>query len=376
MRKLSRLILTLSLFCLPLSGCPSGAKQEPKGKGAASDLYAGYRFDEPGSIDLGTQPLALPEGSVSELLPRDQVLARQLAAGGVRVVAHPFLKGRDLYQFMAQGRLEAGLLGDMPAITAAANGDVVIVAMVKQGVSSIVASKPMLVKELKGKRVATGLGSTAHFTLLNALENEGLSEQEVTLVGMELNEMPAALAEGRIDAFCAWEPTPSLALASHPEFRLVHRGLNYSFLCLRRDFAAAHPDQARQLAAAVVRGSNWMRIGGNLERVAGWTRASAAEFQRKPYLLKEEQMIAITRRDLLNIPAAPQIPERLLRENELLWKEFNFLRRAGKIPEGTEWSKVRSAFDLDLLRTVQSDRKGHLLDRFQYRGQDLRQGGE
>ena len=234
----------------------------------------------------------------------------------------------------------------------------------------------MLVKELQGKRVATAFGSTAHFTLLNALANEGLSECDLNLVSMEVSDMAQALAEGRIDAFSAWEPTPTLAFADHPEFHVIHRGLSFGFLCLRRDFAAGHPAQARQLAAAVARACLWMRLPGNLNRLASWSKGSASRLQGKPYALQEAQVVDLTRRDLLTVPVAPQIPERLLREHELFWKEFEFLKKSGAIPRDTPWERIREAFDAGLLREVMSQPKRYRLEAFRYGNLEQAGGAE
>lgn len=373
----SLVVLSLFLCCLVPAGCNRPGGPAPQDADRAKErLYAGYAFDAPGALDLGVQPLGVPQSSVSELICRDRTLAAQLQADGLTVKPFPFYKGADIDKFLAQGKLEAGFLGDLPTLTAAARGDVVIVALVKQGFSSIVAARPMLVRELKGKRIGTGLGSTAHFTLLNALENEGLSERDVKVVGMEVDDMAQALARGEIDAFCAWEPTPVLALAAHPEFYLVHKGLNFSFLCLRRDFAAAHPDQARYLAAAVARACLWMREPGTLERAAGWIRNSASNFQGRPYFLTAEQTAALTSSDLLKVPAAPQIPDRLLAENGLLFKEFSHLKARGKIPPDLPWARVRAAFDTGLLRGVLADPEAYRLGRFDYRTDDGQQGGK
>jgi len=378
MRKLSRMISMLSLSCcLALAGCSKegeDAAARRKADLANDRLYAGYRLDQEGAIDLGVQPLTMPESSISELLSRDNVLAAQLKTKNLLLKPFPFYKGKNIQELMSEGKLEAGFLGDMPAITAAATGDVVIVAMVKQGFSSIVAGKPMLVSELKGKRIATGIGSAAHFTLLNALANEGLTERDVELVGMEVSDMPQALAQGTVDAFSAWEPTPAMAFAAYPEFHLVHKGLNFAFLCFRRDFVTDHPVAAREIAAAVARGSLWMREPGRIEQAAHWIRASAAKFQAAPYLLQVEQTIALTRNDLLNIPMAPQIPERMLRENELLWKKFNYLKKNGKIPQNVPWSKVRESFDTELLRGVLSNAKPYALREFDYRSDNEQDG--
>jgi sulfonate transport system substrate-binding protein len=60
--------------------------------------------------------------------------------------------------------------------------------------------------DLSGKRIATSLNSSAHFYIVKTLRGVGLSEKDVTIVGMPPNDMPAALARGDVDAVSIWEP--------------------------------------------------------------------------------------------------------------------------------------------------------------------------
>ncbi|MBU5636380.1 NrtA/SsuA/CpmA family ABC transporter substrate-binding protein [Geomonas sp. Red69] len=375
MRTLMRCLAIALLFSLCLCGCSrkendGGAAKE----GAAAGRYAGYRFGGDEVIDLGSQPLTLPEGAVAELIARDSVLASRLASQGFSVRVHPFFKGKDITEFLSSGKLQGGIFADMPALTAAASGDFVCVGLLKQGFATIVSGKPMLVRDLKGRRVATGLGSAAHFTLLSALQNEGLTEGDIKLVPMEISEMPKALAEGKIDAFSAWEPTPTLAFAAHPEFHMVHKGVSYGFLCLRRDFVRSHPDQARELAAAVVRACAWMRPPHGLKQAAEWTAASAARLQGAPYQVTGQAMGNIIRNDLLNVPGAPRIPATVLSEEGLLYRKFTFLKRTGNIPESTPWAKVRGSFDTEMMRQVVARGDQLALQRFDYRNTDQSDG--
>src|SRR5258708_28170233 len=48
--------------------------------------------------------------------------------------------------------------------------------------------------DLRGKRIATSPNSSAHFYIVKTLQSAGLSEPDVTVVGMTPPEMPAALA--------------------------------------------------------------------------------------------------------------------------------------------------------------------------------------
>jgi sulfonate transport system substrate-binding protein len=59
--------------------------------------------------------------------------------------------------------------------------------------------------DLRGKKIATSLNSSAHFYIVKTLRGVGLSEKDVTVVGMLPNDMPAALARGDVDAVSIWE---------------------------------------------------------------------------------------------------------------------------------------------------------------------------
>jgi sulfonate transport system substrate-binding protein len=62
-------------------------------------------------------------------------------------------------------------------------------------------------RDLRGKKIATSLNSSAHFYIVKTLQSVGLSEPDVTVVGVTPIEMPAALARGDVDAVSIWEPS-------------------------------------------------------------------------------------------------------------------------------------------------------------------------
>jgi ABC-type nitrate/sulfonate/bicarbonate transport system substrate-binding protein len=71
--------------------------------------------------------------------------------------------------------------------------------------------------DLRGKKIATSLSSSAHFYIVKTLQSVGLSEPDVTVVGMTPPDMPAALARGDVDAVSIWEPAAEQsAKASRP----------------------------------------------------------------------------------------------------------------------------------------------------------------
>jgi sulfonate transport system substrate-binding protein len=60
--------------------------------------------------------------------------------------------------------------------------------------------------DLRGKKIATALSSSAHFYVAKMLQSAGLSESDVTIVGLPPPEMAAALARHDVDAVSIWEP--------------------------------------------------------------------------------------------------------------------------------------------------------------------------
>lgn len=63
------------------------------------------------------------------------------------------------------------------------------------------------IAELKGKRVGTPFASTAHYSLLAALNQNGLSPADVQLVDLQPQAILAAWERGDIDAAYTWLPT-------------------------------------------------------------------------------------------------------------------------------------------------------------------------
>jgi taurine transport system substrate-binding protein len=63
------------------------------------------------------------------------------------------------------------------------------------------------VAALKGKKVATPFASTAHYSLLAALDRAGVKESELTIVDLEPQDIQAAWTRGDLDAAYTWLPS-------------------------------------------------------------------------------------------------------------------------------------------------------------------------
>ncbi|GAA3206405.1 ABC transporter substrate-binding protein [Dactylosporangium siamense] len=63
------------------------------------------------------------------------------------------------------------------------------------------------IADLKGKKVGTPFASTAHYSLLAALDQAGVKESELTIVDLEPQDIQAAWTRGDLDAAYTWLPS-------------------------------------------------------------------------------------------------------------------------------------------------------------------------
>ena len=63
------------------------------------------------------------------------------------------------------------------------------------------------IKELKGKTVATELGTVDHFLLLQALAKNGMTEKDIVFKNMTVPDAAAAFRQGKLDAAVIWQPS-------------------------------------------------------------------------------------------------------------------------------------------------------------------------
>jgi len=115
------------------------------------------------------------------------------------------------------------------------------------------------VKELKGKKVGVEVGFVSHLLLINALEDNGLTEADVELVNVPTNETPQVLASGQVDAIVAWQPSSGGALKLVPGSSAIYTsankpGLIYDMLVASPQSMAARRDDYKKVLKV------WYRI--------------------------------------------------------------------------------------------------------------------
>ena len=374
--KIKRVVYTFLAACLILvahTALLKTCKAEDQSIVKAQDfshhpVYSKYKFNNAENvINLGVQPLYSPTGFITEVMKRDAVLRKNLSASGMEARYYAFLKGGDVNCFLRNGDIDVGIGGDMPAITAAATMDTVIPALIQQGFTSVVANRSMLIRELRGKKIGYAFGSNAHYALLKALSSGRLSEDQVKLIPMDVNEMPEALQSGKVTAFSAWEPTPAITLMKYPENVVIHRYLSSGYIYFTKIFSDKYPEVVRQIVAAEIRALRWMQSSReNLLKASEWALQASESLTMQKVELSVEKNASLAEDDILGIASAPIIPHNDLRQNGSLFTEFEFLKALNQIPASANWEKVHDSFDLQIMIDVLTHSKEYKLSKFNY----------
>lgn len=304
-------------------------------------------------IDIGVQPMAFPMAMFGEAIKHDRILRDQLAKAGWSVRQHSYTKGKDMLENMGQDKLEAAMLGDIPTINAMSFHNMLAVGLLKHGFSSVVTNRYANLTDLKGKKVGNAFGSTAHYALLEGLTTVGLSEKDLQWVEISVSDMPAALASGKIDAFSAWEPTPTVDRTKNPDHFVMYRGVSNSYLVLSRKLVEQQPQVAREFLAALPRALYWMKkSSNNLRQAAQWALQAQQEKTKTPSVLSVEQAMEIAKREAIDIPGAPMLPKLEATSAGRMASQLRFLKQIGGIPETVFWEGVVTNFAPQLMEDV------------------------
>ena len=312
--------------------------------------YQGYRFGRTHTIvNIGIQPLWLPGAVVTEVMKRDQVLHDDMAALKLEVRFHPFLKGADVNYFLHHGDLEGGIGGDMPTITACATLQVRVVSLFDLNFTSIVANKPMLLTELAGKRIGFAFGSNAHYALLHAFSAVGITESDAQLLPMDVDVMPDAFFSGKVDAFSAWEPTPTICTINHNS-KIIHRSLASGYMYFSKGFSEKQSAAVRALVTAQIRALTWLHQSHENKTTAiHWMLKAIASLTGKPAKISVKASLPLINASLRILARRPIIPMDDISQNGRIHRAVQFLRAIGKIPKKTTWNHIRACFKRNIV---------------------------
>ena len=193
------------VLLLALTGCvETGRDSSPTG---AADSECPWDADD--SIDTAVT-IAWQASPTGDLVVKDKALL-ETCMPNADITWSQFSSGADVIQAFGANSADIGLIGSSPATIAVSQPlelpiKVVWIQEVIGEAESLVSRDPAItdVAGLAGKKIAVPFSSTAHYSLLQALEAEGVTDAQ--LINLAPDAMLAAWEGGEIDAAWVWNP--------------------------------------------------------------------------------------------------------------------------------------------------------------------------
>lgn len=327
-------------------------------------IYSTYQFSPPeGVVRIGIQPFWVYGANIAEAMRHDRLLSQELSALGLRAEFYSFLKGPDINFFMVKGHLDVGMSGYLPTLQISTLQDILVPSIIDQNFYDVVAVNCPTINDLGGRTIGFPPGSDAHHALMEILELIGIKAK---LVPMDVDAMPEAIRDRRIDACVAWNPITSLIISENSDASVVYRKLWTTFLYFRGGFAKTHPQAVRSLLASQVRAIRWVKrdldnltLSSRLSINA--CRALSPDMPLPPFKDFVDLSLAASILSVTQI-----ISDDDLADGRLLHNAFAFLKKERMIPAGAEWQKTRAMFDLETMAAILGEPRKWRLDEFDY----------
>lgn len=203
------------------------------------------------------------------------VIEKALEPKGIKVEWVEFPAGPPLVEALNVGAINVGWTGDAPPIFGQAAGAAIVytAALPSNGAGEAVFAKEAsgikTIADLKGKKVAVGKGTSAHNSLIAALEKNGLTLADIEVVYLGPADAAAAFAADQVVAWAVWDPFFAIAETKYKLTILSRTSdvlkVNTYFLA-NKDFAADNADLITTTIAALGEAAAW--ADANRDQVA------------------------------------------------------------------------------------------------------------
>lgn len=277
-------------------------------------------------VRFGYQPFGL-----LKLLRARGTLQRALEELDYQVEWAHYPSGIRLVDAFRRGELAIGVVGEGPPIFAQAS-DVPIVyvaaeAPAPEGEAIVVHQDSPIrsVAGLRGRRVALLRGSNAHYLLIRALEEAGLSYGDVMAKFVFQDAARARFQHREVDAWVIGDPTLA-EVQQHLAVRVLRdgRGLtsNPAYYVAGAEFAKTHPEVISLFRSELAAVQRWARenleeaavslapqVGIGREAIGLALKRSLGESLRRPEIIASQQRVADAFFRLKLIPRAVTVAD-------------------------------------------------------------------
>lgn len=220
---------------------------------------------KPDTVRIGYQK----SSTLITILKTRGTLEKKLAPLGVKVTWHEFASGLPLLEALNVGAVDvsADVADTVPVFALAAGAQLTYIAQESPSPSAqAILVKPdspiRTVADLKGKRVGFAKAAGAHYLLLAALDQAGLSLKDVQPAYLAPADGRAAFEKGAIDAWVIWDPFLSAA-QRQANARVLTDGRNLAdyqrYYLASTPFAKARPDVVKLIVDDLKATGKWVK---------------------------------------------------------------------------------------------------------------------
>jgi sulfonate transport system substrate-binding protein len=258
----------LVLVPLALSGTASRAESLPP---VIRFGDVGFGFGTP--FGEGTSAIADAKGFIAD----------EFKGTPVKLEFNYFIgTGPAINEAISNKQLDFASYGAVPNVIGKASGLPTKVIVSYGGTNIFAAARSDLpiksIADLKGARIAVQKATIIHWGLIRALEENGLSQKDVTLVDLKNADQLAALAAKSVDAvfganFLLPLREKGLANIVYRSKDLGPKGQGFGAFLVTDDFARTYPDATARVVRGYLRAAEWLSKDENREEAFQiWSR--------------------------------------------------------------------------------------------------------
>jgi len=230
-------------------------------------MTAGLVLLSAGAAAHAADKVRIFSGSDEHWVPLQVAKAQNyFGAQGVDAEITVFTTGAAATEAFRAGRGDFISAGDLPSAAMWQSGNVIGLAPMSfdTEIFGIVGKKDISSpQDMKGRKVATRIGSTGEFLLYRYLSSGGVSRSDVNIVDLAPPEMVIALTQGNIDAFAWLAPFTTRAIGSGQNFKLIAsaKGLanNRIIISATKSFRDQNPEAVRRVLRGLKQASDFIR---------------------------------------------------------------------------------------------------------------------
>lgn len=209
MKKVVSILLSIVLVGIFLTGCSSSNNASSSSNASENVQEADVTAKE---VNIAMQPAS---AFIPLYVAREKGwIEEALKEYGVTVNWNDFESGPPMNESLASGESDFAFLGDVPSVSALAAGQdnefVGIAAYGPKYYAMLVSADNndiKSIKDLKGKKIATVIGSTGHNLTKKLFEENGMDiNKDAEIVNISAGDASTVLSTNQVDAVAIWEP--------------------------------------------------------------------------------------------------------------------------------------------------------------------------